>query len=273
MPSRTKFRQYMPLHIADWKIDTADLDYEEKGIYMALIMHYWDTKKPLPLELRRIENLLGLTRNSRAKVCGILARFFTETPDGFQQKRVEKELRIAEEKSQKYATNANARWVQRQCNGIPAADAASMRSEGGIGIERRDSESYTSSENNHQRLESGIEVWAREKKSRSPRAGNKKLGTRWDGRPVPDEWIEEARQIRAEAGLTEIDLRVEAASFADYWVGVAGQKGTKNDWRATWRNWARRANGRPASTGQPGRGGSITEGLQYVLDRFDEDSN
>ena len=30
--------------------------------------------------------------------------------------------------------------------------------------------------------------------------------------------------------------------FKDYWIGVPGQKGTKTDWDATWRNWVRRQN-------------------------------
>ena len=28
--------------------------------------------------------------------------------------------------------------------------------------------------------------------------------------------------------------------FKDYWAGVAGSKGTKLDWFATWRNWVRK---------------------------------
>jgi hypothetical protein len=30
-----------------------------------------------------------------------------------------------------------------------------------------------------------------------------------------------------------------AQRFADYWHGVAGAKGRKADWLATWRNWVR----------------------------------
>jgi hypothetical protein len=38
-------------------------------------------------------------------------------------------------------------------------------------------------------------------------------------------------------------------SFMDYWRGVAGAKGTKHDWPATWRNWMRREQQRRASNG------------------------
>ena len=36
-------------------------------------------------------------------------------------------------------------------------------------------------------------------------------------------------------------VRVEADKFRDYWIGVAGAKGRKVDWDATWRNWIRKA--------------------------------
>lgn len=48
-------------------------------------------------------------------------------------------------------------------------------------------------------------------------------------------------------GLT--DPVGETAAFIDYWRGVAGQRGVKVDWIATWRNWMRRAAERqPART-------------------------
>jgi hypothetical protein len=36
-------------------------------------------------------------------------------------------------------------------------------------------------------------------------------------------------------------LAAELETFRDYWASVAGQKGRKADWDATWRNWSRRA--------------------------------
>jgi hypothetical protein len=29
------------------------------------------------------------------------------------------------------------------------------------------------------------------------------------------------------------------SEFRDYWIAVAGQRGVKLDWDATWRNWVR----------------------------------
>lgn len=40
-----------------------------------------------------------------------------------------------------------------------------------------------------------------------------------------------------------LDVSIEAAKFRDYWHARAGPGGVKLDWDATWRNWARRADG------------------------------
>jgi len=50
------------------------------------------------------------------------------------------------------------------------------------------------------------------------------------GTRLPENW-----NPRPEDGLNEIEL----AKFRDYWRSVAGQKGVKRDWDATWRNWLR----------------------------------
>lgn len=55
-----------------------------------------------------------------------------------------------------------------------------------------------------------------------------KLSSR--GTRLPENW-----SPRPEDGFDEVEL----AKFRDYWVSVAGQKGVKRDWDATWRNWLR----------------------------------
>ncbi len=60
------------------------------------------------------------------------------------------------------------------------------------------------------------------------------------GTRLPDDWQpdESAMAFAAEHG---VDGRTEAAKFRDYWHSVAGAKGRRSDWIATWRNWIRRA--------------------------------
>lgn len=42
-------------------------------------------------------------------------------------------------------------------------------------------------------------------------------------------------------GLANGRAQGELAKFRDYWVAQPGQKGVRNDWQATWRNWVRKA--------------------------------
>lgn len=60
---------------------------------------------------------------------------------------------------------------------------------------------------------------------------------------LPDDW----RQW-AQAERPDVDVQREASCFADYWHGIAGAKGRKADWEATWRNWIRRADTRGGGT-------------------------
>ena len=47
-------------------------------------------------------------------------------------------------------------------------------------------------------------------------------------------WGDWAQQERP-----DLDVRKVADQFKDYWIAQPGQKGTKLDWEATWRNWVR----------------------------------
>lgn len=65
-------------------------------------------------------------------------------------------------------------------------------------------------------------------------------GQRWPpDMAVPQEWLVEATRI----GLTYEAAEIEAEKFVDYWTATPGKGGRKLNWRATWRNWARRACG------------------------------
>lgn len=49
------------------------------------------------------------------------------------------------------------------------------------------------------------------------------------------------RSWAVEQGMSSSDVIREHARFTDYWNSVAGPKGVKRDWQATWRNWVRSA--------------------------------
>jgi hypothetical protein len=57
---------------------------------------------------------------------------------------------------------------------------------------------------------------------------------------LPEDWQPRKEDVllMREHFLT-VDLKLETYAFKDYWRSVAGAKGKKSDWDATWRNWIR----------------------------------
>jgi hypothetical protein len=57
---------------------------------------------------------------------------------------------------------------------------------------------------------------------------------------LPDDWQPKENDIQLmREHFPSIDLKLETHAFRDYWRSVAGAKGKKADWDATWRNWIR----------------------------------
>lgn len=82
---------------------------------------------------------------------------------------------------------------------------------------------------------------AREKEE--AKASSKKPEDR-KGSRLPLDWqpSPELRQFARKQVLSESQITLEAEKFRDYWKSVAGAKGCKLDWDATWRNWVRNSN-------------------------------
>lgn len=61
------------------------------------------------------------------------------------------------------------------------------------------------------------------------------------GARLDPDWMPSREDIAAIADQCPgLDTQTEHRSFVDYWISVAGAKGVKLDWSATWRNWMRR---------------------------------
>jgi DNA-binding transcriptional regulator YhcF (GntR family) len=76
------------------------------------------------------------------------------------------------------------------------------------------------------------------KGSLSPTAKKTPLGSR-----LSQDWVlsKSLGDWSMNKGASDDLTRAEADRFKDYWIGVAGAKGRKADWDATWRNWIRKA--------------------------------
>lgn len=92
--------------------------------------------------------------------------------------------------------------------------------------------------------------------------GKTATGTRLpDDWKLPKSWGDWA--IAEHAGLTEEEIRRQAAMFADHWHGKAGKDGRKADWGATWRNWIRRATELP-TTRRPSMAPATAAGSKHA---------
>lgn len=78
----------MPLYIGDYRADTAHLSATEHGIYMLLIMHYWQTGS-LPTEDRQLARVACATDAEWRRARPMIVKFFL---DGWKHKRIEFEL-------------------------------------------------------------------------------------------------------------------------------------------------------------------------------------
>jgi hypothetical protein len=71
-------------------------------------------------------------------------------------------------------------------------------------------------------------------------------GTRFNLDSIPEEWVLFCKKERQ-----DIDPYKTFDEFKDYWVSIAGSKGIRADWTATWRNWVRRSFGKNTVSNKP----------------------
>jgi len=106
------FMYYYTHHIGDYLSHTAHLTLLEHGIYLRLLQTYYLLEKPLlPDEAPRL--IAAKAPEEVEAVTRVLKEFFTETPQGYVQKRADEELEKYKAKSDKARESANARWGMR----------------------------------------------------------------------------------------------------------------------------------------------------------------
>lgn len=74
----------------------------------------------------------------------------------------------------------------------------------------------------------------------APPPPKKKTPTR-AGR-IAEDWLPSAGLLEwARKELPTVDARTQVGPFVDYWLAQPGQRGVKNNWDATFRNWLRKS--------------------------------
>ena len=100
---------FFQFHIGDWNSGTKFLTPLEKGIYLELLLLYYETERPLVRSyFERITR--GYTDDEKRAFNFVIGEFFIECEDGLHHKRCDKEIAAYKDKSEKARKSVQARW-------------------------------------------------------------------------------------------------------------------------------------------------------------------
>ncbi|WP_333986150.1 YdaU family protein [Burkholderia orbicola] len=109
---------YYPHHIGDFRSGTVNMTRVERWIYRDLIDVYYDTEKPLPLDLDAVCYAVGVSAEEERRAVANLLRFkFTQTDAGYVHDRCEIEIAA-------YRTRAETAQENGKKGGRPKKRAA-----------------------------------------------------------------------------------------------------------------------------------------------------
>ena len=105
---------YYKRHLGDYAKDTKHLTLAEHGAFAVLLDYYYATEKPIPDD--RCERIANAYADfERAAVRAVLAEFFTQTPEGWINRRADSVIGESNAKSLKAKESASARWNKEEC--------------------------------------------------------------------------------------------------------------------------------------------------------------
>jgi uncharacterized protein YdaU (DUF1376 family) len=214
-----KRNPYFRFYPADFMGGVRGMTAQEVGVYTMLLCRMYEEDGPIECDTFRL-----------ATYCGMRVATFTAT--------LEKLIRLGKIEPHDGAlfNDRARREIAIRADGLEVAIRA-----GKVSAEKRQqkqgrAEASVDAPFNHTDTDTDTEI---DKKKREAKASTKKtsgarLSAEWF---LPMGWGEWALQ----EGMQVDAIRVEADTFKDYWISVAGSKGLKTNWEATWRNWIRKA--------------------------------
>lgn len=110
---KDKADAYMPLWIGDYQADTAHLDAEQHGAYLLLIMAYWRSG-PLPADDKKLAGIGRMTPAQWKRSRSTVLEFFQEAGGKLHHKRIDAELKDANERKASAKRSAEARWEKER---------------------------------------------------------------------------------------------------------------------------------------------------------------
>lgn len=202
---------------------------EEIGVYSLLLNMIYETGGPVKEDLERLAARCRMRPTSFRKVLDSLEENgkLLRADGVISNPRAEKELETRAKVVEKWRENFS----------------------GGKGKkEGKDNENNTSTPPSAEPPEKphrGVEKESVEKDKERKRAvapPQPRAAPRTRGSRIPQDWklTPELLLYARSKGLTDKESKNEAEKFSSYWRGVAGDKGVKLDWDATWQSWIMR---------------------------------
>jgi len=205
---------------AAWDFGTAELTLEQEAAYLRIVNAIHKHDAPVP-NVDRI--LAGLFRCSTRKAKALVSALVDAG-------------KIHIEGGKIWNERARSDLVQRQ---LASGSAALRGSKGGRTRANNAANALKNNEPAQANASSRIEENRIVKEDTNVSSKKTTRGTRLKSDWVlPNEW----GQWAVSQQIPEPAVRAEADKFRDYWHSVAGSKGVKLDWFATWRNWCRNSN-------------------------------
>jgi uncharacterized protein YdaU (DUF1376 family) len=252
---------YYPFHVGDYIAHTAHLDPIEDLAYRRLLDAYYIAEGPIEGTPEQIARLIRL-RGHVEVVAAILVEFFDGSEPGFWR-HARCDLEIAKFHAMRDGGRKGAANRWRQAGDTPADRGAI----GGALGEGSPPHGPPNANQNQNQKEQGLPLPVQEQPFRSEQllgAENRnepatnaprKRSADTNGTRLPDGWKPDAALYAwAATERPDCDVNLELDAFVDHWRAQPGAKGRKADWNATWRNWIRRANARPAAKLAQARG-------------------
>ena len=82
---------YYPFHIGDFRSGTVNMSRQSRWIYRDMLDVYYDTEKPLPLDLDHLCDHIGADSDDERRIVERLLRFkFEKTEDGYRHETCER---------------------------------------------------------------------------------------------------------------------------------------------------------------------------------------
>lgn len=208
----------------------AEMSTEEGYFYMVVLMRIYEVRGPIPDKIEAIARRCNMTVRC-AKKCqaSLLESGKLITADGM----------IMNPHAEKFLSGEDEKKIERK---IKAKSAASVRWEKPKG-KQQNGDADASGEHNEGDAQSDAKPMlgdATKTKSKKEEEKPGKKNARADrATRIPDDWkmTPEMGNYGRGRGLTSREVLNEADKFVRYWKGVAGQKGRKLDWKATWEKW------------------------------------